>query len=217
MSGGVLPFVVKRLLLLPFVLFAVSIFTFALGRFGPGDPVEVRAGPRADPLVVEQIRDDLGLNDPFLVQYGRYMGNLAQGDLGESLSKPGFSVQELVFPALARTIQLNIVALVIVFSLGIPLGVFAALKRGTWVDPAAISLFLFFQSIPVVVAIPVMLYVFVLKLELLPAAGWDGIFEIYEPIPNVLFVPFFDSHIIIPAAVLSIPGVAGLARLMPAT
>lgn len=217
MSSGLAPFLVRRLLFLPIVIFFVSLITFALGRFGPGDPVEVRAGARADPVVVEQIREDLGLNDPFFVQYGRYMGNLLQGDFGESYAKPGFSVQELVGPALLKSMQLNVVALVIVFSLGIPLGVLAALKRGTWVDPAAISSFLFFQSIPVVVAVPVLLYIFVLKLGLLPTAGWDGVFEIYNPVPGVLYIPFFDSHIVIPALVLSLPGVAGLARLVRAT
>ena len=217
MSRGILPFVVRRLLFLPVVLFAVSIVTFALGRYGPGDPVEVRAGARADPLVVEQIREDLGLNDPFLVQYGRYMGNLVQGDLGDSISKPGFTVAELVGPALWISIQLNLVALFIVFALGIPIGVLSALKRGTWVDPASISTFLFFQSIPVVVAIPILLYVFVLQLGWLPTSGWHGLFEVHNPIDGVLYIPFIDFHLVIPVLVLSIPGVAGLARLMRAT
>ncbi|MPZ22538.1 MAG: ABC transporter permease subunit [Dehalococcoidia bacterium] len=217
MASGIAPFVTRRLLFLPLALVLVSLFTFAIGRYGPGDPVEVRAGPRADPEAVERIREDLGLDDPFVIQYGRYMGDLLQGDLGDSLAQPGFTVSELVLPALWRSAQLNVVALVIVFGLGIPVGVFAALKRGTWIDPTVVSFFLFFQSVPVVVAIPVLLYVFTLQLGWLPSGGWDGLFEIYNPIPGVLYIPFFNSHLVIPALVLSLPGVAGLARLVRTT
>jgi peptide/nickel transport system permease protein len=212
-SRGILPFLVRRLLFLPFALFIVTLVTFALGRYGPGDPVEVRAGSRADPVVVEQIREDLGLNDPFLVQYARYMANLFQGDLGDSIARPGFTVSELIGPALWISIQLNLVVLVIVFALGIPIGVFTALRRGTWADPAAVSTCLFFQSIPTVVAIPILLYVFVLQLGWLPTSGWDGLFEIYNPVPGVLYVPFIDSHLIIPVLVLSLPALAGIVRL----
>jgi peptide/nickel transport system permease protein len=212
-SRGILPFLVRRLLFLPFALFVVTLITFALGRYGPGDPVEVRAGSRADPVVVEQIREDLGLNDPFLVQYARYMANLFQGDLGDSIARPGFTVSELIGPAFWISIQLNLVVLFIVFGLGIPIGVFTALRRGTWADPAAVSTCLFFQSIPTVVAIPILLYVFVLQLGWLPTSGWDGLFEVYNPIPGVLYVPFIDSHLVIPLLVLSLPVLAGIVRL----
>jgi len=80
-------------------------------------------------------------------------------------------------------------------------GVLAALRQGTWIDPAAISTFLFFQSVPVLVSVPVMLLVFVLKLHWFPAGGWEGV---------------FDRHIVIPALALSLPGIAGVARLMRA-
>jgi peptide/nickel transport system permease protein len=216
-SRGIAPFVARRLLFLPIALFFVTLITFALGRYGPGDPVEVRAGARADPEAVERVRDDLGLNDPFFVQYARYMGNLAQGDLGESLARPGFSVEELVFPALWISIQLNLAVLLVVFAVAVPVGMFAALKRGSWLDPAAISGFLFFQSIPTVVGVPILLYVLVLQLHLLPSSGWDGLFEVYNPVEGVVYVPFIDSHLIIPVLVLSLPAMAGLARFVRTT
>ncbi len=93
-------------------------------------------------------------------------------------------------------------ALLIVFAVGVPVGVFAALRQGKWTDPFSISVFLFFQSIPVVVAVPVMLLVFTLKLHWLPASGWGGI---------------FDKRIVMPALALSLPGIAGVARLTRAT
>lgn len=199
---GLLPFLVRRLLWLPLILFIVTFVTFFLCRHVPGDPVELRAGPRADEETIQRIRDDLGLNDPIYEQYVRYMGGVVQGDFGESLSRPGTPVSDLIFPKMWISAQLGLVALVIVFGLGIPLGVLAALRQGTWMDPFSIGIFLFFQSIPVMVMVPLLQMLFVLQLSLLPSAGWDGL---------------LSEKIIIPVIALSIPGIAGVGRLMRAT
>jgi ABC-type dipeptide/oligopeptide/nickel transport system permease component len=97
---------------------------------------------------------------------------------------------------------LGLVALIITFGVGIPVGILAALKQGSWMDPASISTFLFFQSVPVLVIVPVMLLIFVLKLHWLPTGGWEGI---------------FSKRIVMPALALSLPGIAGVARLLRAT
>lgn len=196
------PFIARRLLWVPVILFVVSIATFALGRFGPGDPVQLRAGPRADDATIERIRDDLGLNDPFLVQYGRYMGDVLRGDFGESLAHPGTPVDELIFPKMWVSLQLGLVALVVTLGLGIPLGLMTALRQGTWMDPFSIGVFLAFQSIPVMVMIPLLQLAFVLQLSLLPSGGWDGL---------------LSEKIVLPVFAMSLPGVAGVGRLMRAT
>ena len=72
-------YVIRRLAWLPVILLIVSFITFALGRFGPGDPVEVLMGQYADPVVVDRIREQRGLNDNIFVQYGRYDQNISQG------------------------------------------------------------------------------------------------------------------------------------------
>lgn len=199
---GLFPFVMRRLLWAPVVLFAVSFLTFSLGRYGPGDPVLLRAGPRADPATVERIRDDLGLNDPVVVQYGRYMADVARGDFGESLARPGTEVSELIFPKMWVSLQLGMVALLVTLSLGLPLGLLAALRQGTWMDPFSISIFLAFQSIPVLVMVPLLQLLLVVQLSLLPTGGWDGI---------------VSSRIVMPVVAMSLPGVAGVGRLMRAT
>ena len=190
-------YIARRLLWMPVLLFLVSFITFVLGRFGPGDPVQIMLGPRADPEAVERIREQLGLNDNVMVQYGRYIGGVLQGDFGESFKYRGRTVGELIAKRIPVSAQLNLAALIISVGLGIPIGLFAALKQGTGLDTAAVSGTLVGQSLPVFLTAPVLLIVFALKLDILPTHGWGG---------------FFDTRIIMPAAVLGIPGVAIIAR-----
>ncbi len=207
---GILPFVVRRLMWAPFVLVAVSLATFALGRFGPGDPVEILQGQYHDPAVVERIRHERGLDDPFFVQYGRYMRDVLQGDLGTSVAPLGRPVEDIIFDKMWITIQYNVVALFIIFAIGIPVGIWAALRQGTWQDPLTIGFFLFFRSVPVLVTIPILQFIFALKLGWLPSGGWverDFLF---------LKIGILDKRIVMPILALSLPGIAAVARLMRA-
>jgi peptide/nickel transport system permease protein len=195
-------YIARRLLWLPVLLFLVSFITFVLGRFGPGDPVQIMLGPRAAPEAVERLREQMGFNDPIIVQYGRYMSGVLQGDFGESLSYRGRSVGELLAKRIPVSAQLGLAALIISVGLGIPLGLFAALKQGTGWDTVAVAFTLLGQSLPVFLTAPVLLIVFALKLDILPTHGWGG---------------FFSANIILPALVLGIPGVAIMTRLTRAS
>jgi len=207
---GILPFVVRRLMWAPFVLLAVSLATFALGRFGPGDPVETLQGQYHNPEVVERIRHERGLDDPFFVQYGNYMWDVLHGDLGTSFTYLGVPVEDIIFDKMWVTIQYNLVALVIIFAVGIPVGIWAALRQGTWQDPLAIGVFLFFRSVPVLVVIPILQFIFALKLGWLPSSGW------VERDILGMKIGIFDKRVIMPILALSLPGIAGVARLMRA-
>jgi ABC-type dipeptide/oligopeptide/nickel transport system permease component len=195
---GLLPYIVRRLLWAPVILLAVSFIAFAITRFGPGDPLRVAMGQYSDPVALERVRHAEGLDKPLPQQYAIYLKNLAHGKLGESYTYRNRDVSELIFPRIWVSAQLGLVALLIIFAIGVPFGVFAALRQGTWMDPLSIGTLLFFQSVPVLITVPLMLLVFVLKLHWLPAAGWGGI---------------FDGRIIMPALALSLPGIAGVARL----
>jgi peptide/nickel transport system permease protein len=195
---GAFPFIVRRLIAAIPVLFIVSLATFVIGRYAPGDPVTVRAGPRASDEQIERIKDSLGLNDPILVQYGRYMGNLLRGDLGESYQRPGYTVWEIMRPKMWVSFQLNILPFFLVYLVGIPLGIYMALKRGHWQDPTTTVSLILLAAIPTFVMVPFLQWLFALKLQLLPVGGWDGI---------------FSTRIILPTIVLTIPGFAGIARL----
>jgi peptide/nickel transport system permease protein len=195
-------YIARRLLWVPVLLFIVSFITFVLGRFGPGDPVQIMLGPRAAPEAVERIREQLGFNDNVAVQYGRYMLGVLQGDFGESLKYRGRSVGELIGSRIPVSAQLGLAALIISVGLGIPMGLFAALKQGTGWDTVAVAGTLLGQSLPVFLTAPVLLIVFALKLDVLPTHGWGG---------------FFDTRIVLPALVLGIPGVAIITRLTRAS
>jgi ABC-type dipeptide/oligopeptide/nickel transport system permease component len=195
-------YIARRLAWLPVILLIVSFITFVLGRFGPGDPVEILMGQHSDPKVVERIRERRGLNDNIFVQYGRYLRGVVQGDFGESFKYRGRSVSELLKKKMWVSAQLNIAALLISISLGVSIGLFAALKQGTAWDTVAVAATLVGQSVPIFLTAPGLLFIFALKLDVLPTHGWGG---------------FFDTQIILPAVAMGVPGIAIIARLTRAS
>lgn len=195
-------YIFRRMAWLPIILLIVSFITFALGRYGPGDPVELLLGQNYNPDVVERIREQRGLNDNIAVQYGRYLRDISHGDFGESFKYRGRSVADLLKKRMWVSAQLNIAALIISVGLGIPIGLYAALKQGTWVDIAIVFTVLGWQSVPVFLTAPTVLLIFALKFDLLPTHGWGG---------------FFDTRTILPALVMGIPGVAFFTRLTRAS
>src|SRR5690349_14432395 len=115
--SGALPFIVRRLLAAIPVLLLVSAATFWLGRFAPGDPVTVRSGGRISEERANEIRDELGLNDPIPVQYARYMSRFVRGDLGDSLRRPGTKISEIIFPKMWVSFRLNILPFILTYLL----------------------------------------------------------------------------------------------------
>ena len=114
----------------PVLLLIVSFFVFLLGTYGPGDPVEVRLGHNYSPELAERLRERLGLNDHFFVQYARYVGRAVQGDLGKSLTFQNRDVITLIGPKLLTSAQLNIAGSIIAIGFGVPLGFYAATATG---------------------------------------------------------------------------------------
>src|SRR3989338_1973143 len=172
MRDDLIRYAFRRLLFLPFYLLIVSFMVFYLGRYGPGDPVLIRAGPKASEETVEQIRNELGLDKPVYVQYFDYMGGLAQGDLGESIVlHPGKNVKDLIIPRIMISAPITLSALAISFVLGTAVGLIASLKRNTWIDSSLLGTFLFFSSIPSLIMIQFMIMLLALKMNLVPA-GW---------------------------------------------
>jgi peptide/nickel transport system permease protein len=207
---GLAGYIVRRLLLAPIILLFVSIVTFSLGRFAPSDYVEVLAGPQARPETIERIREARGLNDPVYEQYVRYMGDFLRGDFGDSVRYRGREVEDVILPRLWVTVQYNFIVLILTFVIGIPVGTWAAMKRGTWLDPLSIGSFLLFASVPVIISIPIFQWLLGSKLELLPVKGW------HERSVLGVDVGIFSKQIILPVLVLTLVGIAGLARFMRA-
>jgi peptide/nickel transport system permease protein len=128
--------IVRRLIFLFFVLFGLSLATFALSRVVPGDPARLQAGPRASAAAVEKIREKYGLNDPWPQQYVTYVQGLVKFDLGESFSSRRPVVEDLK-RYLPATIELSLGAFLLSSLIGIPLGVVSAVKRDKWPDHIA--------------------------------------------------------------------------------
>ncbi len=195
-------YILRRMLWVPVVLLVVSFVTFALGHYGPGDPVSVIAGQHRDPDVIARITEQRGLDDPFFIQYGRYIWNAIRGDLGESFTFRGEPVSSLIAGKIWVSAQLGIAATIISVFGGVPLGLIAALNQGRWMDPVIVATTLIFVSVPVLVTAPLLALVFVVWLDILPSGGWGG---------------FFDTRILMPAIVMGVPGIAIMTRLMRAS
>jgi len=208
--NGLAAYVLRRLLLVPIILFVVSIVTFALGRYAPSDYVEIQAGPRARPETIERIREERGLNDPVYEQYIRYVGKALRGDFGESVRYRGTSVMDAIAPRLWLTLQYNLAVVFLTFLIGLPIGAWAATKRGTWLDPLAITSLLVPASIPVLVSVPLLQYLFAVRVSWLPTGGWHS--------RDILGVEIgiLSPEAVLPIVALTLVGTASLARYMRA-
>src|SRR5476649_416147 len=143
----------KRMVLVIPNLIGVIIVTFLLTRALPGDPAAYFAGPAADKQAVEQIRVKLGLDKPLIVQFGRYVVDLAHGDLGNSLST-GQPVVTEIRNRLPASAELTLFGLILSVVIAVPLGILGAVKQGTWIDhtcrvvaTAGVSLPVFFTGL----------------------------------------------------------------------
>ena len=201
---GLAGYVLRRLLFLPITLFVVSFATFYITRWGPGDPITVAAGAGLrDPDAIQRVKEKYGLDEPVYRQYGIWLKDIAlHGDLGPSYRYRDRTIVEVLKPKIWVSVRLSLYAFLLVFLIGIPVGIFASLKQGTFWDPLAIGSFLLFQSIPVLVMVPTLVLIFAAKLHWLPSGGFDGL---------------FSKSMVIPTIALALPGIAGVARLSRAT
>lgn len=155
---------------IPLTLFGLILVTFLIGRVMPIDPVIAIAGDHAPPDVVAAIREQLGLDKPLYVQFGIYLHDLLQGDLGHSVMTSHPVTEDIArfFPA---TFELATTAIIIAVIIGIPLGVIAAARQGSRFDHAVRVISLAGQSIPIFVLGLVCLLVFYVKLGIAPGTG----------------------------------------------
>jgi peptide/nickel transport system permease protein len=161
----------RRLLSAIPVLFIVSLISFGLMRLIPGDPAASIAGPSATPAQIEQLRRDLGLDEPLLLQLLHYYQGLLQGDFGKSLLL-GKGVLAATMERLPVTIGLSLYALVLTLLLGVASGIIAALRQNTWVDQVAMMIAMLGISIPNFFLGLLMIIFFAVQLGWLPSGGY---------------------------------------------
>jgi peptide/nickel transport system permease protein len=161
----------RRLLSAIPVLFIVSLISFGLMRLIPGDPAASIAGPSATPAQIDQLRRDLGLDEPLLMQLLHYYQGLLQGDFGKSLLL-GKGVLAATLERLPVTIGLSLYALVLTLLIGVTSGIIAALRQNTWVDQVAMMVAMLGISIPNFFLGLLMIIFFAVQLGWLPSGGY---------------------------------------------
>jgi peptide/nickel transport system permease protein len=181
-----LAYLIRRALWLPVLLIIVSFITFALGYYGPADPIVALLGQRYDPEIAAQLAHEYGLDQPLAVQYVKYLGRVVHLDFGESIKYRNQPVLRLLIPRLVITIQLNAASSLIGVLIGISLGVMAALRRGQLLDRAIVFGVVLGRAVPVFVAGPILLFFFARTVPVLPPGGWDGIFSRSAVLPVLL-------------------------------
>ena len=205
------------------VLVGVSMLIFGIARVIPGDPARIALGPNATPEQVEKLRETLHLNDSIVVQYGYFVSDLMRGDLGVSLytNRP---VTTDIAQFLPATLELVLVAGVLMIGIGLPLGIASARCRGRWPDHTIRLVSLLGVSAPSFVWAVILMLLFAFFLPLFPIAG--RIKDIYE-IDRVTGFLLIDTliagdlgaftnalhHIILPAFALAVSGIGQAARL----
>lgn len=197
-------FLLKRLGTSALVLFLASIVVFVGVRALPGDAALALAGEERDPVVLQQLRQQYGLDQPVPVQYLHYLEHSVRGDLGFS-TRTGLGVRDIILDRLPVTVELALLALLVAILVGIPAGIVSALRRGTWLDNVSNALGLTGLSIPHFWLGLVLILVVSVQLRLLPASGFVPLLQ--HPVGNL-------EHMIMPAAVLGTGLSAVLMRQM---
>jgi ABC-type dipeptide/oligopeptide/nickel transport system permease component len=166
-------YVIRRLLWMVVVLFFVSIITFLIAFAVPGDPAKSIAGPHATAETLDRIRTELGLDKPLWTQYGIYMKNLLQGDLGYSYQTQRPVAQSILerFPA---TAMIAVFGIMFELLIGLPIGMISALRQYSFRDRAFTVFSLLFLSLPVFFLGMMLLYIFAFQWPIFPLGGYEG-------------------------------------------
>jgi len=188
-------YVVRRALRAITTLLGTTLIIFVLVRVVPADPAVTIAGPKADPETLAAIRKDLGLDDPVVVQYGRYLGGLVRGDLGRSYMT-GRRVADVIAERLPATAWLALTSLALGFSLGLVLGIVTAARRGSLIDVAVLLGTLIGLSIPTFWLGNLLIYEFSYRLKLLPLGGYGSGGAWWRPNPLNLILPAITLAIV---------------------
>jgi ABC-type dipeptide/oligopeptide/nickel transport system permease component len=209
-------YVVRRLLLLIPMAIGMVVVTFGLLLLVPGDPAAVLLGPEASREMIDNLRQSLGLNDPWYVRLGAYFWQLLQGDMGRSIFQSA-PVAEIIAGRIGATIELAVVALLLATLIGVTLGVVAAIRQGSIIDTATMLLAQLGVSMPVYWMGLLLMLAFAVILGWLPSIGRgvpmpEAVWAAVTGRPEVLWDSI--THIILPALALAANSAAIISRLV---
>ncbi|MFJ7974884.1 ABC transporter permease [Peribacillus sp. JNUCC 23] len=218
-----LTYTIRRLLMLIPVLFGMTFVVFFIIRAIPGDPAQVILGQQATKEAMAQLTEKLGLNDPWYVQFFHYVKGLLSGDLGESL-RSSAPIKDEIWPYLAATLELSLVAMFIAIFIGVNAGIISAWFQNSWFDYTAMILALIGISIPVFWLGLMEQWAFSLELGWLPSTGRENVRDPVEVVTNLYLIDTliagrFDQfgevirHLILPSLALATIPMAIIARI----
>lgn len=185
---GFAVFLAKRLFSTVLVMGTVAFIIFALLRFAPGDPAAIIAGDNADPANLQAIRERMGLERPFFVQFGAWLLQIVRGDLGTSLIS-NVPVLDVIKQRIGPSLSLSVSTILLSTIVAVPLGVLAAWKRGTVFDRMLMAFSVTGFSLPVFLTAYLLILVFSLELGVLPIQGYKPISEGFWPFVQRLILP----------------------------
>ncbi|MFC4736396.1 nickel ABC transporter permease [Bacillus daqingensis] len=189
-------YTIRRLLQTIPVMFGVTIIVFLMMHLIPGDPAQIMAGERASETQIEQMRDRLGLNDPLYVQYGTFVGNAVQGDLGNSI-RSGRAVSDEIGVRFWITVELALYSTIVSVFIGIIAGVISATRRNSFSDMFIMVFALFGLSMPNFWLGLMLIQYLALNIDWMPVSGWGS-----------------PQAAILPVITLGTAGAAIIARMM---
>ena len=208
-----LSFILQRLLQAVIVMVSVAFISFLLFQF-VGDPVVFLLGQDATPQQIKELRADLGLDKSFVVQFWNFLANAVQGEFGLSL-RQGAKVSRLIAERLPATLELAGVAAVLALVLGIPMGVYAALKRGTFLSQVFMTVSLLGVSLPTFLVGILLILVFAVGLGWFPSFGRGDVVQVGWWSSGLL-TPKGWHHIVLPALTLAVFQLTLIMRLVRA-
>ncbi|MFY0760544.1 ABC transporter permease [Metabacillus dongyingensis] len=220
-------YTVRRIGLLIPVLIGMTLVVFSIIRAIPGNPAQVILGQRATQEAIEKLTQQLGLDQPWYIQYFDYVGGLLTGDLGQSI-RTGAQISKEMTPYLAATMELTIFAMIIAIVVGINAGIISAWFRNSWFDYTAMVIALVGVSMPIFWLGLMEQYVFSIQLGWLPTTGRE---EIRNPIDSITNLYLLDTllhgrfdqfievlkHILLPGIALATIPMAIIARITRST
>ena len=188
-------YIVNRILVTIPIIIAIILIVFLLLQVLPGNPIQVMMKEKANQAVIDRVTEQMGLNDPLMIRFGRYLWGMLHGDLGHSykLKRP---VTQLIMTAFPNTVKLAITSALVAWIIGIPTGIISAIRKDTLLDRTLMGFSLVGISLPVFWAAMLLQYVLGYKLKLLPISGYSTI-----------------RHMIMPAIVLGWASSGSIARL----
>jgi peptide/nickel transport system permease protein len=206
-------FVLRRLIQAVIVMVAVAFIAFLLFQY-VGDPVVFLLGQDAKPEQIRELRSALGLDQPFFVQFWHFLVNASQGEFGLSL-RQGAKVSRLIAERFPATLELSMVAAILALAIGVPMGVYAALRRGSFMSQVFMTLSLLGVSLPPFLVGILLILVFAVLLGWLPSFGRGEVVRFGSWSTGLLRADGW-THIVLPAATLAIFQLTLIMRLVRA-